>query len=45
MKEEMNGGENEKKGEEGLEICETGENTNPQNTQFSGFKTPGNGKG
>ena len=26
VKEEMNGGESEKKGEEGLEICETGEN-------------------
>ena len=41
----MNGGESEKKGEEGLKICETGENTNPQITQFSRFKTPGNGKG
>ena len=41
----MNGGESEKKGEEGLEICETGENTNPQITQSSRFKTPGNGKG
>ncbi len=40
----MNGGENEK-GEEGLEICETGENTNPQITQSSELKTPGNGKG
>ena len=29
MKEEINEGECEKKGEEGLEICETGENTLP----------------
>ena len=29
MKDEMNGGESEKKGEEGLEICETGENILP----------------
>ena len=29
VKEEMNGGESEKKGEEGLEICETGENILP----------------
>ena len=29
MKEEMNGGESEKKGEEGIEICETGENILP----------------
>ena len=29
MKEEMNGGESEKKGEEGLEICETGESIPP----------------
>ena len=29
VKEEMNGGESEKKGEEGLEICETGENIFP----------------
>ena len=29
VKKEMNGGENEKKGEEGLEICETGENILP----------------
>ena len=29
MKEEMNGSESEKKGEEGLEICETGENIPP----------------
>ncbi len=41
----MNGGESEKKEEEGLEICETGENTNPQIAQSFGFQTPGNGKG
>ena len=41
----MSGGENEKDGEEGLEICEIGENTNPQITQSSRFKTPANGKG
>ena len=41
----MNGGESEKKGEEGLEICEIGENTNPQITQSSELKTPENGKG
>ena len=41
----MNGGESEKEGEEGLEICEIGENTNPQITQSFGFKTSGNGKG
>ena len=41
----MNGGESEKNDEEGLEICETGENTNPQITQSSRLKTPGNGKG
>ena len=41
----MNGGGSEKKKEEGLEICEIGENTNPQITQSSEFKTPGNGKG
>ena len=29
VKEEMNGGESEKKGEEGFEICETRENTLP----------------
>ena len=29
VKEEMNGGESKKKGEEGLEICETGENILP----------------
>ena len=29
MKEEMNGGECEKKEEEGIEICETGENILP----------------
>ena len=29
VKEEMNGGESEKKGEEGLEICETGEDIIP----------------
>ena len=29
MKEEMNGGESEKKGEEGLDICEAGENILP----------------
>ena len=29
VKEEMNGGESEKKGEEGIEICETGENILP----------------
>ena len=29
VKEEMNGGEREKKGEEGLEICKTGENILP----------------
>ena len=29
VKEEMNEGESEKKGEEGLEICETGENILP----------------
>ena len=29
VKEEMNGGESEKKGEEGFEICETGENILP----------------
>ena len=41
----MNGGESEKKREEGLEICETGENITPQITQSFGSKTPGNGKG
>ena len=41
----MNGGKTEKKGEEGVEICETGENTTPQITQFSVLKIPGNGKG
>ena len=41
----MNGRENEKKEEEVLKICETGENTNPQITQSSGIKTPANGKG
>jgi len=45
MKEEMNGGESEKEKEEVLEICETGENTNPQITQSSRLKTPANGKG
>ena len=40
----MNGGESEKKGEEGLEICETGKNTIPQITQSSVRNTPGNGK-
>ena len=45
MKEEMNGRKSEKEGEEGLKICETGENTNPQVTQSSGLKTPANGKG
>ena len=44
MNEEMNGGESEKKGEEGLEICETGENILPYNTKFSGLKTPKNEK-
>ena len=29
VKEEMNGGESEKKGEEGIDICETGENILP----------------
>ena len=29
VKEEMNGGEGEKKGEKGFEICETGENILP----------------
>ena len=29
VKEEMNGGESEKKGEEGIEMCETGENILP----------------
>ena len=29
VKEEMNGGESEKKGKEGLEFCETGENILP----------------
>ena len=29
VKEEMNGGESEKKGEEGIEICEIGENILP----------------
>ena len=29
MKEEMNGGESEKKGEEDLKICEIGENILP----------------
>ena len=41
----MNEGESEKKGEERLEICETGENTTPQITQSSVIETPGNGKG
>ena len=41
----MNGKESEKKDKEGLEICEIGENTNPQITQSSRLKTPGNGKG
>ena len=36
----MNGGESEKKGEEGFEICEIGENILPQNRKFSGFKAP-----
>ena len=40
----MNGGESEKKGEEGLEVCETGENTLSQNTKPSGLKTPENKK-
>ena len=40
----MNGGESEKKGEEVLEICETGENILPQNRKFSGIKTPENEK-
>ena len=44
LKEEMNGGESEKKREEGFEICKTGENVLPQNTKFSGIKTPENGK-
>ena len=38
----MNGGESEKKGEEGLEICETGENILPQNTKSLFDKTPEN---
>ena len=29
VKEEMNGGESEKEGEEGIEICKTGENILP----------------
>ncbi len=41
----MDGGESEKKGKEAFEICETGENTNPQITQSSVIKSPGNGKG
>ena len=40
----MNEGESEKKREEGLEICETGENILPQNTKFFGIKIPENGK-
>ena len=41
----MNGGESEKKkGEERLEICETGENTNPQIAQSFGIERSGNGK-
>ena len=40
----MNGGESEKKEEEGLEICETGENSLPQIIKSSGFKTPENEK-
>ena len=44
LKEEMNGGESEKKGEEGIEICEIGENILPLSTKFSGFKTPENEK-
>ena len=40
----MNGGQSEKKEEEGLEICETGENILPYNTKFSVIKTPENEK-
>ena len=40
----MNGGESEKKGKEGIEICETGENILPQNTKSSRLKTPENEK-
>ena len=40
----MNGGESEKKGNEVLEICETGENILPYNTKTSLPKTPENGK-
>ena len=40
----MNGGESEKKGEEGLEICETGENIIPQNRKIFEIKTPENEK-
>ena len=40
----MNGGESEKKGEERIEICETGENILSYNTKSFGIKTPENGK-
>ena len=38
----MNGGESEKKGEDGLEICETGESILPQNKEILIIEGPEN---